>query len=239
MGNRWNPGCCDCCNRCRDYGDFPEVQWYALFCNLQTINTGYANRVLQPDGYYYYWESNTLGDDLNGLLLNWTFHQSPVEVTETGVEYKIRSREIFIPSLNQTLNVYRHTSYSALESAYEPGPFVFKPVVYVRITDVCGVRYAKATINGVQTTTDVNNPQGAIAKPNSLAPMWTVEQAAPGVVCGTVMEGSSVTPGEFQFTEGDGTTIPHLIGVIDPVAVSLKVQPVDSMLACGSYGYGG
>jgi hypothetical protein len=234
--------CCspaDVCNPCGDY--FDPNEWYAIFCNVAAINTGYANRIIHTDGNTYYWESNTMAADINGLLVNWQFDTSnPYSIV--GNTRKYRSGIISTPSLAHLIKVYSNASYSQIEANFFPQTVNFN-TMYARIevTDICGIRYVKGTIQGnIVRPSTIFDPEGRFDTPNDTDfPLWTAEHVYslgdPGVACGVQLQGTTGYSVDFTNTSL-GISYPSLLGPNGSSSVKIMADSNDSLLSCDGYG---
>lgn len=232
-----NPACdtCnECCSPCSDYTS--SDQWYALFCNVQTINTGYANRVTHTDGNTYYWDTNTFGDDLAGVMVSWKFTDAGATQSLVGNKLTHVSPSKNITSLNQLIKIYRHASYGAAEASYIPYTVKLFPSATITIVDECSVRYVRGIITGMSCVANVNDPQCIFDKPNTTDPIWAAEHiyspGSPGVSCGSALEGSTGTAGEILYALNYGFPVdfPSLVGPVS--GIKIKAQANNSMLSC-------
>lgn len=167
-----------------------------MFCRCTSRLVGYANRAIHTDGNYYYWESNTLGSIIDGLLVNWQFVLSePSSVVGNVRKYK--SPWIPVPSLDQNFRIYSDSAYSTPELAYTATRIYFEDMAaQIEITDICQVRYVKGIITGsVRRESTILDPEGSFDTPtaDATSPLWTAEHVysteQPGDSCGNVMLG--------------------------------------------------
>lgn len=233
MSTLLNPGCGDCykcCVPCQDYSE----DWYGIFCNIISINIGYANRVTHTDGSTYYWESNSMASAI--LALNTNFENLTLYSTVGNIR-KYRSAQKLDSSLDMNINVYKHPDYLAAEVDYVAKLVEFDQM-YVRlyVTDECGIRHVRAIVHGrIRAIFGVLNPQyWVFDPPNETAPLWTAEHIysfeEPGEACGTLpLTGDTGTASTFV----QSTQLADYPPFLGPTSgIKITAEPNNTSLSC-------
>ncbi len=227
--------CYECCLPCGDYNS-PNV-WYALFCNVAAINTGYANRVVHTDGKCYFWESNSLAADINDLLVSF----ATMALSSTaGNKRTYTSSKTIVSALNGDIKVYSSANYSDAEVSFVAKTMKFRSMfAQLKVIDECGIRYPVGIVSGIVSASyGILNPQDwTHSPPNDNFPVWKAEHEysseSPGVGCSELLTGSSGVGTNFVQSI-QSADYPPLLGAV--TGVTIKAQANNSMLSCGGYG---